>query len=495
MHSSSTRSVRRRVLTTASALTTVAAGVVIAAGSAQAAAPCPVGTDVGGGICQVIETSGSGATFSPPAGTTHLEALLVGGGGAGVNGYGGAGGDVKVVPLATTGAVTYSVGLGGTRAGSSASVVSQGALTTTALNGGGGNYYGSLSGSGLELDCSTFSNTNIYCAGAGAGALPASQYDGGAGKLVNAVETAGAAGTLFASDFDCYGGGGASGDSTPYGSQPTAVIVGSATCGGGHGTPTGIQSLSTQVTMSPTLPNSGGGGGSNAISHSQMNGADGVVVFRYTLVAAPSPVLNLNVVGGSHEVTGTWTGTSGDSFICTLMYGFGTPSTFTVVTNVSTCTFAGLAASTSYGISVVSYMGDVGSSPVVGLATTLPDAIPTTTTTVPVSTTPTHHVSANVYFATDKWILTTGSKTTLSRLASNAINYGITSLNVIGYADPRGNVAHNRYLSVQRANAVANFLRTFFRDHGVSVAVVAVGDGVLNISPNNALNRVVVVKG
>lgn len=115
-----------------------AAGLMVVAGasSAGAATACPAGaTQVSPGVCSVTLTSSG--SFTAPQGVTTLEALLVGGGGAGdadiCGSYtGGAAGEVKYVSaISTTGPVAVTVGSGGI-----APAGACGISTTSAINGG-----------------------------------------------------------------------------------------------------------------------------------------------------------------------------------------------------------------------------------------------------------------------------------------------------------------------------------------------------------------------
>ena len=93
-------------------------------------------------------------------------------------------------------------------------------------------------------------------------------------------------------------------------------------------------------------------------------------------LAAPQP-LSLNLFSSiatvshnhSQSVTATWTGGAATSYLCTLLYGFGTLSTFTITTTSPTCTFSGLALGVSYGVQVVAYNGSAASSPSRGFST------------------------------------------------------------------------------------------------------------------------------
>ncbi len=105
--------------------------------------------------------------------------------------------------------------------------------------------------------------------------------------------------------------------------------------------------------------------------------APNVPLYPWTVASPPQPVaVNLHAtlatVNGtpSPSVTATWTGTSSATgYLCTLMYGFGTLSTFTVHTTSPSCTFNGLALGASYGVQVISYIGTAASSPSTGFST------------------------------------------------------------------------------------------------------------------------------
>ena len=81
--------------------------------------------------------------------------------------------------------------------------------------------------------------------------------------------------------------------------------------------------------------------------------------------SVPSPL--------SQSITATWLGVPGAlSYTCTLMYGFGAPSTFTVTTPSRTCTYTGLSPTTEYGIQVVANYSGGASAPSVGFASPPP---------------------------------------------------------------------------------------------------------------------------
>jgi hypothetical protein len=101
----------------------------------------------------------------------------------------------------------------------------------------------------------------------------------------------------------------------------------------------------------------------------------------------PNPVTNLSVAQGSGSVTGTWVSSGAPSYICTLMFGFNDPSTYTQTTSNTTCTFSGLSPTIPYGISVVASNGSSISSAVVAFSVLASPPVVTTTTTQPPTTT------------------------------------------------------------------------------------------------------------
>ncbi len=70
----------------------------------------------------------------------------------------------------------------------------------------------------------------------------------------------------------------------------------------------------------------------------------------------------------TQTVTATWTGARYPSYVCTLLYGFNDPSTFTVRTSQTTCSFGGLALKTAWGVQIVGMSGSSTSPPVVAFA-------------------------------------------------------------------------------------------------------------------------------
>lgn len=274
---------------TAMGATAVAtAGVsVFAFGAPAIAAPsCGVGVMIEPNVCEFTFTSDG--QFIPTAEMTKLEILLVGAGGSALTipaestGYAaaGGGGEVKVVGFTPTTApinVTVPVPggiLGGVNDGSTAITVANGADATTftipdsPISGANGG----TSGTGFIGSSTTTTSTPV--GGGGSGAV-AGGTNGGAGTVVNAVAPVG---SLFASDTNCYGGGGAAG---------LIEQQGLPTCGGG-----GPVNDASSV-FAPTA-NSGGGGGANGLATGAANvGANGLVVFRWV------PVEVLPATGGT----------------------------------------------------------------------------------------------------------------------------------------------------------------------------------------------------
>ncbi len=112
------------------------------------------------------------------------------------------------------------------------------------------------------------------------------------------------------------------------------------------------------------------------------------MAFRITGFNVTVPaVSDLVVTSADGTLSATWSMVTGASgYECTLMFGYGQPSSFTVSTTTPTCSFTGLGSAV-YGVSVSALEGQSASSAVVGFANSVPTST-TTTTTVPVAT---HH--------------------------------------------------------------------------------------------------------
>ena len=91
--------------------------------------------------------------------------------------------------------------------------------------------------------------------------------------------------------------------------------------------------------------------------------------YRFADSVAPATPLNLSVERQLTTITGTWTGAAGaTSYTCTLLYGFGNLSRFTIQTTSNNCTFTGLDRSTVYGIQVTANFDGYSSPPTSGFA-------------------------------------------------------------------------------------------------------------------------------
>lgn len=66
----------------------------------------------------------------------------------------------------------------------------------------------------------------------------------------------------------------------------------------------------------------------------------------------------------------------------------------------------------------------------------------------------------NITFATDSATLTSSVKPVLNSVGKVLVKYNKTFAAITGYTDNTGNVAYNNTLSFNRANAVANYLKT-----------------------------------
>ncbi len=105
-------------------------------------------------------------------------------------------------------------------------------------------------------------------------------------------------------------------------------------------------------------------------------------VYKVSGVAAGGPPTNLAVTPGTQSLTATWSSAaSGETFVCTLMFGYGDPSSFTQVVSSPSCTFSGLDPSTTYGISVAESFGSTAIGPS-AIAFGQPIAPPSTITCV-----------------------------------------------------------------------------------------------------------------
>lgn len=279
------------------------------------------GTLISAGVCEIQFTSGT-HTFTPPAGITKLDALVVGAGGVGwtsqgwwPTAYGGGGGDVKVVAMNAQGAVSVVVGAPenfmSPKSSANDSSINQGSTTTTASGGGHAGSYGPSGSSGNGNAGTDGACAANYClsGGAGAGASATAnattRKNGGSGIIVKDLVSA--ASTLFSADTDCFGGGGGA---SGFGQQNSdrGYTNGNATCGGGHveASANGDGSFHTYV-ETQARANSGGGGGVFAFSDNivpandigvQQDGAAGYVALRYDGAVLPNTGTDSALIAG-----------------------------------------------------------------------------------------------------------------------------------------------------------------------------------------------------
>ena len=303
-----------------------ALAALFAAAAAHAQCTNCTTTTVGG---DAVHTWNASGTFTPPAGVTSVQVLVVGGGGGGgfpidrTGGGGGAGGLISNAAFAVAGTITVTVGAGGTGGTSAAGATAGGnsvfgSLTAvgggrggtgpgangvyaTAGGSGGGGYHnpsdsgkagtagqGNAGGTGYDSTITTVgfkAGGGGGAGGAGTTATPTVNGTGGAG-LQNSISGA----ALF------YAGGGGGGIQV-Y----TGTILGGSGVGGNGG------ANGTAGTAGTANRGGGGGGGSQNIGTSATGaggaGGSGVVIVRYT---PPPPTYYSRVATGNWSANATW---------------------------------------------------------------------------------------------------------------------------------------------------------------------------------------------
>ena len=161
-----------------------------------------------GVFAQAFTTTGSGQTFTIPAGVTALKVTAVGGGGSGAGGGGGAGGAAIAYLTSLTPGNTLTVTVG--TAGGTSSVASgtQSISTITATGGSStSNFNGASGGSG--------SGGSLNFGGGGGGGST-SIFGGGGGNSIfgGGGYGRGSGGTASGGNATAYGGGGGGGTNT-----------------------------------------------------------------------------------------------------------------------------------------------------------------------------------------------------------------------------------------------------------------------------------------
>lgn len=92
-------------------------------------------------------------------------------------------------------------------------------------------------------------------------------------------------------------------------------------------------------------------------------------IYAYRLGTHATPVTNLSVkvVGGN--LVATWSGSATTSYTCTLLYGFGAPTSFTVTSRTNSCVFYNVG-NTALGVRVVASGANGNTTSVSAFATT-----------------------------------------------------------------------------------------------------------------------------
>lgn len=293
---------------TALAMATTLLAIAITAGvsstdwlaSRASAVSCPTGTQVGSSnTCEAIFTSSG--SFTMPANTSQIEALIVGSGGKSLanTGYAGGGGEVQLVTLANTGNLTITVGTSGAASpGDDSSVVQAGGSTYSAAGGGNGTSGAVGTGGG----------TGANKGGDGGNGISGSPSARNGGPALQ-VDTLASSGSLFDGVTDSYGGGGAGAQygvvtSCLFTCSDTYQSFASGTPGARAGYVTSAGTLPATPdfgdpypvpTMNPAAANSGGGAGATTWGGDPSGtpigitlGASGIVIIRY-LQTTPAP--------------------------------------------------------------------------------------------------------------------------------------------------------------------------------------------------------------
>jgi hypothetical protein len=253
--------------------------------------------DEGGYTIHTFRESG---TFSPPAGVTEVEVLVVGGGGGGSGanpnqaaGGGGAGGVLYDGGYQVNAPVSVSIGAGG--AGGPANgpgIGGEGSVfgTLMAAGGGAGGSGGAAGGAGGSGGGGGAMNN---AAGAGGSGTSGQGNDGGSGLRGNVGGPAGGGGGgAGAAGLSATAGGGGAGGEGKFFVQFSHAGAGGWFAGGGgggsdagnNGGPGGIGGGGAGGGAAigiPALSNTGGGGGGAGGKLSGGAGGSGIVIVRY----------------------------------------------------------------------------------------------------------------------------------------------------------------------------------------------------------------------
>lgn len=423
-----------------------------------------------------VHTFTGNGTFTPPAGVTSVQYLVVGGGGGGggitaVNaggaGGGGAGGLLSGAAFAVTPLTVYNIvvgaggtpGVGGTGPGGSGG--NSTFSTLTAVGGGGGASIGNNdgvaggSGGGGRLNSTGAGGAGTggqgnaggdgasagFAAGGGggasaAGATPTSGVGGNGG--------AGTASTITGASVTYAGGGGGGGYND---------VGGAGGAGGGGAAP------ATRDAGANGTANTGGGGGgaSGSTAGAAFDGgagASGVVIVRYTI-----PPGRYAVASGNWNATSTWSaggcgGAPGasvpaagiDVIIC---------NTRTVTVNAATATIGNLTIQPTGTLIVPAFAITVGGTTTVDgtLSITSATGAKTFTGAVQINAGGTLANTGNAAVAmgnslTNDGTFTSGTGTYTFQTTAGAVWAGTAGLNFAGAVTVSANRINNTTTSV-----------------------------------------------
>lgn len=96
--------------------------------------------------------------------------------------------------------------------------------------------------------------------------------------------------------------------------------------------------------------------------------------------------------------------------------------------------------------------------------------------------------SSNVLFGFDESELTSSSRSSLNKLVTVLKEYSDTNIEVQGHTDSRGSIEYNQNLSIDRASAVADYLRNN-RIMSSRIKIVGYGESVPKYNNNTKSGR------
>lgn len=268
----------------------------------------------GGATCELAITDSAITSYTPPAGVTSIDVLVVGSGGTAANTVGlsgedaisggGGGGEVKVCTgIAVSSSTSYDLTVGitdnSTTSNAPGNDGNSSNFSTCTANGGKGaeiwsSGAGGQSGNGNTGGAAKKESSPSYYFAGGGGAGAGGNGSAAVGQLGTVTYKGGAGGPglspslmtstgLFATDSNYYGGGGAGGGWNGWGQN----VPGDGGIGGGGG-----GSWSWDFGVYGTANTGGGGAGNNGFGYGGGGGGSGVVKIRY----AALPVLTATSV-------------------------------------------------------------------------------------------------------------------------------------------------------------------------------------------------------